>query len=296
MGGKLFCALLLAAWTVAASAAALARQTLFVIGDTGDCRELGAAQVAAAIRAQADWTAGWLIEVGDLAYPAATRERLAACHEPHFGMFARRLAVPGNHDWRDADATGFRSLFPEPLPRAVALDARWQLWLLDSNLRGAAWESQLQWLEMRAQGGACVIAAWHHPRWSLGSHGDNRYAAPLWDRVAGIATLTLHGHDHHYEALPPLDKAGSPVAAGTRSFVVGNGGAALYPPGRVAKPSTAIYGKWGFLRLDIEGDRYAWRALGTRGETLDAGSGKCLQPATTAAPKQEPMHGPRQVL
>jgi len=275
---KLFSALLLTAWAVAATAAVPARLTLFVIGDTGDCSMPGTAQVSAAIRAQADWTSGLLVEVGDLAYPVATREQLAECHEPYFGMFARRLAVPGNHDWRDPQAAGFFGLFPEPVPRAVALDARWQIWLLDSDLRGAAWDSQLQWVDnhVKQRKGGCVIAAWHHPRWSSGAHGDNAFTAPLWERVDGVASFTLHGHDHHYEALPPLDKDGKVAAGDTPSFIVGTGGATLTSHGRSVKPSKAVFGKWGFLRIDIEGDRYDWKALGTGGETLDAGTGKCL--------------------
>lgn len=254
------------------------RLTLFVVGDTGDCDTDGAAKVSAAIRAQPDWRQGWLVETGDLAYPTATKERLAECHEPHFGMFRKRLAVPGNHDWRDAEGRGFFNLFPDPVPRVEALDSRWQLWLLNSNLRGEAWQRQLQWLgDTVAQAkGACVIAAWHHPRWSSGRHGDSGFTAALWDRLAGLAVFTLHGHDHHYEAVPPLDAAGQPSPRGTRSFVVGHGGARLYAPGSAARPSKAVFGQWGFLRIDLDGDRYAWQAMGTGGEVVDAGSGVCL--------------------
>jgi hypothetical protein len=251
--------------------------TLYVIGDTGDCGTDGARKVSAALREQTDWGKAWLLEVGDLAYPVATRERLAECHEPHFGMFARRLAVPGNHDWRDAEGRGFLSLVPAPVPRVVALTDRWRLWLMNSNLRGEAWDAQLRWLEqaVRERADQCIIAAWHHPRWSSGLHGDSGFVGPLWDRLAGVASFTLHGHDHHYEALPALDSVGAIAAMGTRSFIAGNGGAALYPPGR-AHASRAVFGQWGFLRIDIEGERYDWRALNVAGEVVDSGTGQCL--------------------
>lgn len=254
--------------------------TLFVIGDTGDCDTDGAGKVSAAIRAQPDWRRGWLVETGDLAYPTATRERLAECHEPHFDMFPKRLAVPGNHDWRDAEGRGFFHFFPDPVPRVAALGGRWQLWLLNSNLRGEAWQGQLAWLDdvVKGAAGSCVIAAWHHPRWSSGRHGDMEFTAPLWQRVAGVASFTLHGHDHHYEAVPPLDGRGDRVSRGTRSFVAGHGGARLYPPGSAVRPSKAVFGQWGFLRIDIDGDRYAWKALGIDGETMDAGSAACAPP------------------
>lgn len=262
---------------LSALVAAAEPMTLFVIGDTGDCDTGGAAKVSAALRAQPDWTRGWLIEVGDLAYPVATRERLLDCHEPHFGMFLRRLAVPGNHDWNDPDAKGFFSLFPDPVPRAVDLDGRWRFWLLDSNLRGESWNSQLRWLDDAVKGadGSCVIAAWHHPRWSSSLRGGNAFVTPLWDRLAGVAAFTLHGHDHHYESLPPLDSIGRSVARGTRSFIVGNGGANLYPVMTGAWSSKAVSGRWGFLRVDVDGEHYLWQALDVDGETLDSGAGRC---------------------
>jgi hypothetical protein len=251
---------------------------LFVIGDTGDCGTAGAAAVSAAIRAQPDWQRGWLVEVGDLAYPKATARNLAKCHEPYFGMFAKRLAVPGNHDWDDHRARGFRALFPQPLPRAVMLGGRWQLWLLDSERRGEPWQAQVRWLDTQVKhaAGTCVIAAWHRPRWSSGWHGDDKAMAPLWEDVAGIATFTLHGHDHHYESVAPLDKAGEGDARGTRSFVVGNGGASLYPPIRKSPYGKTVAGRWGFLRLDLDGERYSWKEFDVAGEVMDSGSGECL--------------------
>lgn len=262
----------------------VAATTLFVIGDTGDCRWDGARLVSAAIRSQPDWQQGILVEVGDLAYPVATKERLAECHEPHFGMFKRRLAVPGNHDSRDPGSAGFHGLFPDQLPRSAAIDDRWQIWLLDTSLRDDAWRRQVEWLgQARTKArGACVIAAWHYPRWSSGKHGDNAFTAPLWQGVAGAASFTLHGHDHHYEALPPLDASGEAHAKGTRSFIAGNGGAGLYEPGTLRPASKAVFGQWGFLRIDIDGRRYAWKAFNTAGEVIDAGEDSCREAAVPA--------------
>jgi acid phosphatase type 7 len=269
-----FLALAATLWVLPAAADKL---TLFVIADTGDCATAGASLVSSAIRKQPDWKEGWLVEVGDLAYPRGTREYLARCHEPYFGMFEKRLAVPGNHDWSDRGAAGFYALFPDPVPRVVPLAGRWQLWLLDSELRGEPWRAQIRWLDQQARqsNGACVIAAWHRPRWSSGWHGDEKDVAPLWERTAGVATFTLHGHDHHYEEIAPLNKAGKPDPRGTRSFVVGNGGASLYPPVSRAPERKAVAGQWGFLRIDLDDDRYTWTEFAAGGETLDSGSGDC---------------------
>jgi hypothetical protein len=258
--------------------------TLFVVGDTGDCRWEGAGLVSAAMRRQPDWQQAILVEVGDLAYPVATKERLAECHEPHFGMFKRRLAVPGNHDSRDPGSAGFYSLFPDPLPRSAGIDDLWQIWLLDTSLRNDAWRRQVEWLgQARARAsGVCVIAAWHYPRRSSGKHGDNAFTEPLWQGVAGVATFTLHGHDHHYEALPPLDKDGQAATRGTRTFISGNGGAGLYEPGTLRPASKAVFGQWGFLRIDLDRKRYAWKAFNTAGEVIDAGEDSCLDAAAPA--------------
>ena len=145
---------------VGGSACTASPIVLNVIGDTGDCDSHATALVSAAMRRQGDFRDILLLEVGDLAYPVATRERLQECHEPHFAMFSKRLAVPGNHDWADNDAAGFFSIFPRPVPRVEDLGGPWRLLLLDRNLRGVAWERQLLWLEgiLASSRGECLIA------------------------------------------------------------------------------------------------------------------------------------------
>lgn len=277
--------LLLLAALVAGPASA-ADATLLVIADTGDCVANGAPKVAQALRQQPDWREALLVEVGDLAYPVATREQLLKCHEPYFADFPRRVATPGNHDWRVPGAAGFFSVFPDAVPRAVALTGPWSLLLLDSNLRGAAWEAQLGWLDqtLSQQVGQCPIAAWHHPRYSSGEHGDSAFIEPLWQRVAGVAPFSLHGHDHNYEALPPLDAQGRPSPRGTRGFIAGIGGAQLDPPLPSARGGKAVFNTWGFLRIELTGRRYDWKAFDTDGRVLDEGSGECVAgsaPGTT---------------
>jgi 3',5'-cyclic AMP phosphodiesterase CpdA len=271
-----FFALVLAAFLSAGAAAE--STTLFVIADTGDCSD-GARQVAAAIRRDPDATRGWLVEVGDLAYPKATRERLLECHEPHFGPahFPRRLAVPGNHDARDDELAGFRSLFPESLPRRVDF-GRWRALLLDSNQRGEAWDRQIVWAEqnLKESVGRCLFAAWHHPARSSGKHGDDAAMQPLWASLAGGASFTLHGHDHHYERLAARNASGQLSAEGTLSFVSGNGGAGLYPIDATPREgSVAVAGEWGYLKITLDDLDYRWQAVAVSGRLLDAGQARC---------------------
>lgn len=263
------------AWQVSAASAQPTR--IFVIGDTGDCETEGTKRVAAAVRLQPDAANATLIEVGDLAYPTATRERLLACHEPFWGGFRKRFAVPGNHDWRDPGAAGFFSIFPDPVPRKLALGGPWQLLLLDSNLRNEAWDAQLKWIEatLSRSHGECVIAAWHHPRWSSGEHGDNLFTQPLWDLMQERVTFTLHGHDHHFEALPPLDRNGKPTTHGVASFIIGNSGATLYGAGIQSRSRRGLFGQWGFLRIELNGQEYRWQAIGDDGAVRDSDRGAC---------------------
>lgn len=269
-------------WIVGASANAFAAEshlTLLAIGDTGDCRTEGAGKVAAALRKQPDAQQAVLVELGDLAYPTATRARLLECHEPHFGGFPKRLAVPGNHDWRDPEAAGFFSIFPDPVPRIVDLAGAWRILLLDSNLSGSAWKAQLSWLDqtLAESNGKCLIAAWHHPRWSSGKHGDNASIEAIWSRIAGRVTFSLHGHDHHYESLATRSADGNPAPKGTRSFVVGHGGAFLYPARPPKDGSVAVFGEWGFLRLDLTDRDYRWQSITVDGKVVDSGNGACLE-------------------
>jgi hypothetical protein len=280
--------LLLAFGLLYAMAANAAGQTYFIIGDTGDCILEGSALVGKALRNQPDWQEATLIETGDLSYQVATRERLLACHEPHFSGFSRRLAVPGNHDWADQGGAGFFATFPGDIPRQETLNGRWKLLMLNSNLREQAQEQQLDWLDktLAANRDQCLIAAWHHPRWSSGKHGDNRFVQPLWERLQGRVTFSLHGHDHHFEVLPAIDRSGQPTPVGVPSFIVGNSGAVLYSAGLGPNRSRhAHYGQWGFMRLELDGSHYSWQAINTDGKVIDHGEGECSPAGQSHAPR-----------
>ncbi len=88
-------------------------------------------------------------------------------------------------------------------------------------------------------------------------------------------TLTLHGHDHHFEALPQFAADGAESHRGTASFVVGTGGARLYPPGENKRSERAVYEKFGFLRITLDGPRYHWRFVSVDDRALGSGSGTC---------------------
>ena len=288
MGRSLIRTLLAGLLLAASQLASAESRVFFVIGDTGDCQLPGTEQVARALQQQPGWTKASLIEVGDLGYPVATREQLLACHEKHFAPFPSRLAVPGNHDWHAGEQSGFFSVFPGAVPRIENLGGTWRLLMLNSNLRDAAEQAQLDWLDrtLPQHAGQCLIATWHHPRWSSGKHGDNRFIQPLWERMQGQVSFTLHGHDHHFEAIPAIDRDGKPSPFGVASFISGNAGAVLYDPGWGTRRSDrAQYGQWGFMRLELDEQQYRWQAFNVDGKQLDSGKGQCQPAGGRLAPR-----------
>jgi hypothetical protein len=270
---------------------AAAPGTLVVIADTCESTDV-ASRVGEAIRSDVPRGRATLLEVGDLGYPVANKASLASCQEKHFrrDYFAMRLASPGNHDF-DWDGRHFPAFekdeyFPA-VPKAVDLGKTWRLLLLDSTGRMMSLEKQVAWIrsEIGRSTGKCVIAAWHHPRWSSVPQrpGEGAAAESLWKAVAGAASLTLHGHDHHYERLAPVNASGEPDPTGARSFIVGNGGAALRPVYRTREGSFVNDTKHGFLHLELRDGAYTWSERSVEGEVLDGGVGACTPVAPEAS-------------
>ena len=128
------------------------------------------------------------------------------------------------------------------------------------------------WLEsdLSAHASDCLLAYWHHPRWSSGRHGSQPQVQPFWDvLVQAGADVILNGHDHDYEHV---------ATDGVDQFVVGTGGRSLYRFEGAALPTTVVRhdGSYGVLRLTLGEGSWDWRflALGTT-DFADSGTGDC---------------------
>jgi hypothetical protein len=145
---------------------------------------------------------------------------------------------------------------------------------------------QQRWLAADLAGNSqrCVLAAWHHPRWSNGIAGPDGRTADLYQTLYDHRVeLVLSGHDADYERFGPLDPAGAPDPRGVRQFVVGTGGQAHYAPGPddtpgrsgvTVPPSRFVdYRHHGVLELELRPDRWRWRfhALGASGDSPAGG-------------------------
>jgi hypothetical protein len=229
-----------------------------------------------------------VVALGDNQYEDGALWRFWRSYAPTWGR-VKKITHPvvGNHEYQTPGADGYFRYFGDAAGRrgyyAVHLD-EWQLIVLNSvcfAVGGCGTGSrQLRWLRTRLDqdASACTAAAWHHPRFSSGLHGNDSTFDGFWRALhADGAEMVLNGHDHHYERFAPqtplrrMDREG-----GTREFVVGTGGRSLYPIRRV-RPNSVVRraGTFGVLVLTLHPDRYEWRFVGIGGRTLDSGSTPC---------------------
>ena len=251
--------------------------------------------------------------LGDNVYPVGTDRYFEACYAPSWGaahIKSRTSPLPGNHDYGhggsiyggvDGDAQGFRNYFAGQIGENGRNSARdgtyysfdlgttWHVIMLDSNCIkieggfGCAYDEpgsglnsrQAEWLaaDLATNTRPCVIAAWHHPRFSGGKHGDNDVETgngvlsdmqPMWELlVEHDVELLLSGHDRQFERTFPLDAEGRVTedGTGTRQFVAGTGGS---PRSATAteRSELVIDDTRGVLRLTLFEDSYGWQFVG----------------------------------
>lgn len=271
--------------TLAGGAGAKAPDAVVLIaGDVAQCDTLGAQLTGQLIKS----LPYPVLAAGDLAYPNGSAEDFARCYAPHWGAFKdRTYSAPGNHDYRTADAAGYFSYFGARAGPAgkgyYSFDlGAWHILSLNSNRELEADAPQLQWIEadLRRHRQRCVLAYWHHPRFSSGPHGSNAKLQAIWALLQrhGVSVIVT-GHDHIYERFAPMNAQGEadPVR-GMRSFVVGTGGAKHYALQQRHPLSEVADGRtWGVLKMILHATGYAWEFLPVAGQVLrDAGSAQCV--------------------
>ena len=90
--------------------------------------------------------------------------------------------------------------------------------------------------------------------------------------------MVLSGHEHIYERFAPQRADGTAdPARGVRQFVVGTGGAELYPLGPpIPNSEYRNNTTWGVLRLTLDQGSYSWRFVPVGGgDAMDSGTGTC---------------------
>ncbi len=214
-----------------------------------------------------------ILTLGDNQYEAGDPAHFQTYYEPDWGRLKEvTMPSPGNHD---PPSSGYTSYFGVPANYSFDLGA-WHLISLDStNIAGATafLESDLAGRTNR-----CVLAYWHHMRFSSGSsHGNDSRSAPLWDRLyAARADVVLNGHEHMYERFAPQTPSAQASAVGLRQFTVGTGGKALHGTGTVRANSEVRIFRFGVLRMTLHPTSYDWSFQGEDGATYDSGSADCV--------------------
>lgn len=228
-----------------------------------------------------------VLTLGDNQYPSGELEDFEQEYAATWGRFlAVTRPAPGNHDYQTPDAEGYFDYFgPRAGPHATGYYSfdigGWHVVALNSNdecevVACNGGSAQQQWLadDLASTPRRCVLAYWHHPRWSTGEHGDIEEVDALWrTAVGGGVDIVLNGHDHDYERFEPLDADGEPDPNGTAELVVGTGGTALRPFEDEPRTATAIriQDVHGVLRLQLGDGSYGWEFADVAGRVLDSG-------------------------
>jgi len=258
--------------------------SVVAVGDIARCDSEGDEQTARLV-AQTNMQ---ILALGDLAYGSGSAEDFSNCYDPDWGQFRDRThPVPGNHEYETPRAQGYFDYFGDGAGGGFySFDlGAWHLVALNSNCGDDSAgcelsDPQLDWLEhdMQATSATCVLAYWHHPRFSSGEHGDDDSVAAFWGVLdENGADVVLNGHDHDYERFAPQDPTGEARDDGIREFVVGTGGGLLrdFSSSAAENSEFRLANTYGVLELTLRPDGYDWRFLTTDDRTADEGSAAC---------------------
>jgi hypothetical protein len=229
-----------------------------------------------------DNISGTVFTAGDNAYTSGTYTQFTNCYHPTWGRHkSRTKPVPGNHEYNTSGAAGyFRYFSNTPAYYAYNL-GDWRVYALNSEIDVSSTSSQVRWLknDLTANPKRCVLAYWHKPRWSSGSHyGSNSRYQTLWKTLydAG-AEIVISGHEHSYERFKEMNASGTAASPGLREFVVGTGGASHYGFGTTLSTSQIRNSStYGVLKLTLSSTSYSWKFVPVVGKTFtDSGTTNC---------------------
>ena len=258
-------------------------EVLVGAGDIADCGSSGAEATAALL----DAIPGTVFTAGDNAYSSGTASEYANCYDPTWGRHkARTRPAPGNHEYNTSDAAPYYAYFGAnagPSGRGYySYDlGDWHLISLNSNIDMSAGSAQELWLraDLAATTKTCVLAYWHHPRFSSGSHGSSTESQPLWQALYDYnADVVVVGHDHNYQRFARQTPSGAPdPVRGIREFVAGTGGRSHYSFSTpIANTEAYNTDTWGVLKLTLDAASYSWEFIPIAGGTYrDSGTGAC---------------------
>lgn len=228
-----------------------------------------------------------VIALGDLAYDRGSPKEFTENYHPTWGAFrAITRPVPGNHEYKTPGASGYFQYFRRQIHDKpyYAWDAGlWRMYALNCDIDCGRGSAQVQWLieDLAEHADRPALAYVHEPLYTCSTrHPPLRRLDDIWgalDQAGG--QLVLSGNNHAYERFAPQDATAQASADGLRQFVVGTGGATLYPlSSPCANRENQTDQTEGVLKLTLTADAYAWEFIGVSGEVLDSGSQKVVEP------------------
>jgi hypothetical protein len=282
------------------------------LGQNGECRQAAVADVVTDINPDR------LLLLGDIQYNCGGLSAYEDVFDASWGQFLPITSpISGNHERNatngtDCDATskayGYRHYFqdayhPPPIGANAGLwysfdlPDNWHVVALDSDCSRSpnpclSTGPQLAWLHEDLQeataSGKHVMAFWHHPRFSQGTHFDDDRQGVWWDALYSAgADLILNGHAHNYQEFGPVDPTGAADATnGIRQFIVGTGGKDTQGASN-STPSAATSSliqkettTHGALKLILHANSYEWQYIAVDGDTTNMASGSANTKAT----------------
>jgi acid phosphatase type 7 len=246
--------------------------------------------------------------LGDAHQGHPTLPNFLGSYHPTWGVF-RRITRPalGNHEYlpspRRRRARGHFAYFRKRAgPRRGYYTYRlagWRVIVLNSGALDYAREKrrlrndcypvscrrrsrQVRWLRRlmrRLTPRRCVLAYWHHPRYSSANPGPSPELRWVYQALyRGGAEIALTGHSHSYERFAPMNARGLVRRWGVRQFVVGTGGANRAEPPRRRDRGSRFFDRslaFGVLELKLRRRGYRYRFVREDGRALDRGRGRC---------------------
>jgi hypothetical protein len=218
------------------------------------------------------------------------RWQLANWFAPSWGRHKSQIRpAAGNHDFMVAYGQAYFEYYgsaagdPGQGYYSYNVGDYWHVVVLNSNNAyiSGRWPAELDWLrqDLEAHRGKHVLAYWHQPRFSSGTHGSDARFQAYWDILANYrAEIVVNGHDHHYERFAQQTPSGwRDDANGIRQFIVGTGGMNMRSIPTVASNSELRQtGTWGVLKLTLHESWYEWVFIAAGdGRFVDSGSTFC---------------------
>ncbi len=241
-------------------------------------------------RIMADSSVGTFLALGDQAYPGGSLASYQAVYHPTYGQMKHRTRpVAGNQDYESPGAAGYFAYFGsaagDPTKGYYSFDIgeNWHVVVLNSScldVSCSAGSAQERWLRSDLAGSTrpCTLALSHFGRFSSGfeNGGSDKMRALFSALVDDGTELLVSSQQHDYERFAPrLDNA-TVDQRGVRQFNVGTGGRSVGGATAATTGREVQFGStFGYLRLTLGENAYAFEFVDEFGAVLDSGTTAC---------------------